>query len=173
MLTWCLSVRSVVCGGCTKCNVFFMLLSSSRFRWFDSRVERKGHVRGLHCHEPIELLYYTAKYDPICTCIYCGQPEPYKNDKDYPQCMSCQDKPSIGRKSGKWTSILYSMQFTIHTHILKNNFWSTYHVTQECTLSHTYINVLQVLYNNSNRGRDQCELRSIVHKWVHSKRGRD
>ena len=61
-----------------------------------AELREKVYVRDLHCHEPIELLYYTAKYDPIC--IYCGQPEPYKNNKDYPQCMSCQDKPSIGKK---------------------------------------------------------------------------
>ena len=63
-----------------------------------AELREKVYVRDLHCHKPIELLYYTAKYDPICTCIYCEQPEPYKNDKDYPPCMSCQDKPSFGKK---------------------------------------------------------------------------
>ncbi len=53
----------------------------------------KVYMRDLNCHEPIEILYYSAKYDPIC--IYCGQPEPFKNEKEYPQCDSCQDKPCI------------------------------------------------------------------------------
>ena len=64
-----------------------------------AELSEKVYVRDLHCHEPIEILYYTAKYDPIC--IYCGLPESYKDDNNYPKCDSCKDKPSIAKKSGK------------------------------------------------------------------------
>ena len=52
-------------------------------------------VRSLNCCEPIEHLYYTAKYEPIC--VYCGQVEPFKDDKSYPQCEDCKDKPTISK----------------------------------------------------------------------------
>ena len=48
------------------------------------------YTRELSCGEPIEKLYYTAKYSPIC--IYCA------DDVDsirYPQCSACKDKPEI------------------------------------------------------------------------------
>ena len=54
-------------------------------------------VRQLCCHDPVEILYYTAKYEPIC--IYCGQSQPFKSDKEYPQCLDCKDKPAIFKKT--------------------------------------------------------------------------
>ncbi len=45
------------------------------------------------CGNPIEKLYYTAKYEPIC--IYCAtsvQVNPQGEDH-YPQCQDCDDNP--------------------------------------------------------------------------------
>ncbi len=55
-------------------------------------VEVKDHI----CYEPIERLYYSAKYDPIC--IYCGQDQPFTCDNLYPQCPDCIDKAPIRKK---------------------------------------------------------------------------
>ena len=35
-------------------------------------------VRSLNCNEPIEALYYSAKYQPIC--VYCAKPQDLIND---------------------------------------------------------------------------------------------
>ena len=48
-------------------------------------------IRDLNCSDTIELLYYSAKYDPIC--IYCAKDEPYSSDKYYPQCSDYKEKP--------------------------------------------------------------------------------
>lgn len=53
-------------------------------------------VRTLQCGDPIEILYYTAKYEPIC--IYCAQPVASCEGKTYPQCEQCKDKPPITHK---------------------------------------------------------------------------
>ena len=53
-------------------------------------------VRNLQCGEPIERLYYTAKYEPIC--IYCAESVDDSNDENYPQCDQCMDKPPIPKK---------------------------------------------------------------------------
>ena len=51
------------------------------------------YTRELSCEEPIEKLYYSAKYSPIC--IYCAEDvESVPKDK-YPQCEACIDKPVI------------------------------------------------------------------------------
>ena len=34
--------------------------------------------------DPIEKLYYSAKYTPVCVC--CGVKEPYTRKKEYPVC---------------------------------------------------------------------------------------
>ena len=52
-------------------------------------------TRDFNCTDPIEVLYYSAKYDPIC--IYCAKDEPYSSDK-YPQCSDCKEKPPIAKK---------------------------------------------------------------------------
>ena len=43
------------------------------------------YVRDVSCADPIEKLYYTAKYSPIC--VYRAELDP-KADH-YPQCHSC------------------------------------------------------------------------------------
>ncbi len=52
-------------------------------------------VRNLQCHDPVEILYYSAKYESIC--IYCSQPTS-DSKKFYPQCGQCKDKPNVSRK---------------------------------------------------------------------------
>ena len=41
-------------------------------------------VRTLTCGDLIEILYYTAKYEPIC--IYCAQSVDDSDGENYPQC---------------------------------------------------------------------------------------
>ena len=41
----------------------------------------KVYVHDLNCHELIEILYYSAKYKPIC--IYCRQVKLSKNDREW------------------------------------------------------------------------------------------
>ena len=52
-------------------------------------------VRQMSCEEPIEKLYYSAKFTDIC--VYCSAPVAPWDDKEqyYPQCEGCGDKPQI------------------------------------------------------------------------------
>ena len=52
-------------------------------------VEVKDHV----CGSPIEKLYYSAGFDPIC--IYCAADQPHTVADQYPQCTECSDLPPI------------------------------------------------------------------------------
>ena len=53
------------------------------------------YVRNLVCNDPVECLYYSAGYEPIC--IYCSNKSSLTEDNDtYPQCQSCTDK-GLGR----------------------------------------------------------------------------
>ena len=49
-----------------------------------------------HCKDPIEKLYYSAKFERIC--VYCGVIEPYSVEGQYPQCQECQPLPPIKKK---------------------------------------------------------------------------
>jgi hypothetical protein len=60
-----------------------------------AELEQKVYVRELRCHDPIEILYYTAKYEPIC--IYCGEREPFSEAYLYPQCKDCKNKQPIAK----------------------------------------------------------------------------
>ena len=53
------------------------------------------YVRQMSCEEPIERLYYSAKYEDIC--VYCAASVPpwSDNESHYPQCSNCEDKPKI------------------------------------------------------------------------------
>ena len=53
------------------------------------------YVRDISCEQPIERLYYTAKYPPIC--VYCAHSlDEADSDSGYfPQCVGCKDKPKI------------------------------------------------------------------------------
>ncbi len=45
------------------------------------------YSRECSCNDPIEKLYYSAKYEPIC--IYCNIPQTATDPLFYPQCPSC------------------------------------------------------------------------------------
>ncbi len=56
-------------------------------------------VRSVNCFNPIEKLYYSAGYEPIC--LYCaGQVDstPAKSTNFYPQCVHCSSKPRVSKK---------------------------------------------------------------------------
>ena len=54
------------------------------------------YTRQLHCEEPIEKLYNSAKYSPIC--IYYAQDLQEVPTNHYQQCTECKDKPAITKK---------------------------------------------------------------------------
>ena len=63
------------------------------------------YVRSLSCFDPIEKLYFSAGYEPIC--FYCaGQVEQEQSQatafgpaqRYYPQCVHCITKPKVSRK---------------------------------------------------------------------------
>ena len=102
MPTLCLNVRSVECGDSFTHRKNFLILNAMLYR----RFLMKRHflvdlhskiliyyliitvfVHQLNCHEPIEPLYYSAKYEPIC--IYCAKPQPFTDEKQYPICIEC------------------------------------------------------------------------------------
>ena len=53
------------------------------------------YVQHISCEEPIERLYYTAKYPPIC--VYCAHSlDKADSESGYlSQCVECKDKPRI------------------------------------------------------------------------------
>ena len=54
-------------------------------------------ARDLQCYDPVEKLYYSMNYDPIC--IYCCAEENLvTKDGYYPQCGSCQDRVLVKRR---------------------------------------------------------------------------
>ena len=54
-------------------------------------------ARDLQCYDPVEKLYCSMNYDPIC--IYCCAEENLvTKDGYYPQCESCRDKVQVKKK---------------------------------------------------------------------------
>ena len=51
------------------------------------------YTRTMSCEEPIEKLYYSAKYGPIC--VYCAADVDSVPKEKYPQCTDCADKSAI------------------------------------------------------------------------------
>ena len=60
-----------------------------------SQLKNLVYVKNMHCNEPTEKLYYSAKFEDIC--IYCAANVPPWSDSEpyYPQCDDCTDKPKI------------------------------------------------------------------------------
>ena len=52
-------------------------------------IEIRTHL----CGDPIERLYYSANFTPIC--VYCGKDQPFTEHDIYPQCEDCSEKPAI------------------------------------------------------------------------------
>ena len=52
------------------------------------------YTQNIACGEPIEKLYYCAKYPPIC--VYCAKDIiEWRVKEYYPQCADCENKPKI------------------------------------------------------------------------------
>jgi len=51
------------------------------------------YTRKILCEQPIEKLYYSAKYSPIC--VYCAADVESVPKEKYPQCEDCAHKPAI------------------------------------------------------------------------------
>ena len=52
------------------------------------------YVRDIVCGKPIQKIYYSAKYPPIC--VYCATPvDPDPKSDDCLQCTDCSGKPHI------------------------------------------------------------------------------
>jgi len=53
-------------------------------------------VRDVECYDPLEKLYFSMKYDPIC--IYCCGDKNLKSTEGYyPKCELCADKTPIAK----------------------------------------------------------------------------
>ena len=69
----------------------------------------KVNVRDMSFGEPIEKLYYSVKYPPIC--IYCAIPVDMNPGEDhYPQCQDC-DKPHIKTEKLTLLCVPYDVYF--------------------------------------------------------------
>ena len=53
-------------------------------------------VRHIECYDPLEKLYFSMKYDPICICC-CGDKNRKSTEGYYPQCELCADKTPIAK----------------------------------------------------------------------------
>ena len=53
------------------------------------------YVKEISCEDPIECLYYAAKYPSICVYCACSMPESDAATEHYPQCSGCSQKPNI------------------------------------------------------------------------------
>ena len=51
------------------------------------------YTRKISCEQPIEKLYYSAKYSPIC--VHCAADVESVPKEKYPQCADSADKPAI------------------------------------------------------------------------------
>uniref|UniRef100_A0A1X7SQM0 Uncharacterized protein n=1 Tax=Amphimedon queenslandica TaxID=400682 RepID=A0A1X7SQM0_AMPQE len=59
-------------------------------------VYKDVEIRAHNCYDPIEVLYYSAKFTPIC--VYCATPQAYTAENEYPKCENCYDKPPIYKR---------------------------------------------------------------------------
>ena len=54
-------------------------------------------IRDHDCFDPVEKLYYSAKYCPIC--MYCANDQPYTSEEYYPLCSDCECLGKVQKKS--------------------------------------------------------------------------
>ena len=109
-------MRNVICGGYCTLNkdcwhqkekslkkylmIFLSLVGPAPLQ--DLEMEGKladVYTRNISCREPVEKLYYVAKYPAIC--VYCAEPMMGNMDavQQYlPQCDVCKNKPPISKK---------------------------------------------------------------------------
>ena len=55
------------------------------------------YIREHNCFDPVEKLYYSAGFEPIC--IYCAAEGVEERDGFYPKCSACSDKPLVKKRS--------------------------------------------------------------------------
>ena len=53
-------------------------------------------VRVHSSYDPIEKLYYSAGFDPIC--VYCASVCSFSSEDFYPQCSACSEHPPVSKK---------------------------------------------------------------------------
>ena len=70
------------------------------------------YTRKISCKQPVEKLYYSAKYSSICV-YFTVDVESIPKEK-YPQCADCADKPAI---LNRLYARLNGMQLTSNTEI--------------------------------------------------------
>ena len=59
------------------------------------------YVRDIVCGEPVEKLYYSAKYPPIC--VYCATlVDPNTESDHYPKCTDCSGRPHLSEVKWVW-----------------------------------------------------------------------
>jgi len=64
------------------------------------------YIREHSCFDPIEILYYSAGYAPIC--IYCAEEEDVEDNEDYyPLCSSCLSVKEKIYKRKSWLLLLF------------------------------------------------------------------
>ena len=81
------SCECICCGDCIAATA--VPTKTSR------EINRTQYMWDTSCEDPIERMYYTAKYPPIC--VYCASSMPEGNAaaNHYPQCSGCSHKRSI------------------------------------------------------------------------------
>ena len=73
----------------------FPVVHSCKMQRYPECLKGVVYVRQMSCEEPIEKLYYSAKFADIC--VYCSASVAPWNDRQphYPQCNGCATKPPI------------------------------------------------------------------------------
>ena len=89
------------------------------------------YVRDIVCGEPVEKLYYSAKYPPIC--VYCATPgDPNTESDHYPQCT---DSSGV-KNDGIASPIEHHMQLEITGqqmgHGMPNNGNGSWNIHPDC-----------------------------------------
>lgn len=51
----------------------------------------------LQCYDPVEKLYYSMKYEPICMYC-CGSDNLATKENCYLQCQECENRPPIRKR---------------------------------------------------------------------------
>ena len=70
-------------------------------------------VRDVECYDPLEKLYFSMKYDPIC--IYCCGDKNLKSTEGYyPQCELCADKTPIAKSLNSQFHSYVSLYMFVH-----------------------------------------------------------
>lgn len=75
-------------------------------------------IRDHQCYDLKYILYYSAKFSPIC--IYCGVDQGYKDDNEYPKCDNCTDRSTI------YIKVVSPYEHLIHVLVFSVSFQSSF-----------------------------------------------